>query len=118
MGRNAIVVCGGLLAAITGIAILALMGPKLKMFNRLTLKTQIDQTASEGGGWHKDGTVEFDYSKLIGKTGKAVTVLRPIGKAEIDGDTFQVETGGSFINVGAEIKVARVQGNTIIVRSV
>ena len=118
MGRNAIVVCAGLLAGITGIAILALMGPKTKMFNRITLNTQIEQTASEGGGWQNDGSIESDFSKLIGKTGKAVTVLRPIGKAEFEGETFQVETGGSFINEGAEIKVIKVQGNNIIVRSV
>jgi membrane-bound serine protease (ClpP class) len=118
MGRNAIVVCVGLLAAITGIAIIALMGPKTKIFNRLTLKTQIDKTASEGSGWQDDGGVESDFSKLIGKTGVAVTVLRPIGKAEIEGEIFQVETNGSFIQTESEIKVIKIQGNNIIVRSV
>ena len=118
MGRNAIVVCAGLLAAITGIAIIALLGPKTKMFNRLTLNTQIEQTASEGGGWQEDGSIESDFSELAGKTGKTVTVLRPIGKAEIEGTTFQVETDGSFVNMGEEIKVVKVKGNNITVRSV
>jgi membrane-bound serine protease (ClpP class) len=118
MGRNAIVVCAGLLAAITGIAIIALLGPKTRMFDRLTLKTRIDQTASEGDSWHDDGSVESDYSTLVGKTGKAVTVLRPIGKAEIEGSTFQVETDGSFVSEGEEIKVVKIKGNIIIVRSV
>ena len=118
MGRNAIVVCAGLLAAITGIAVIALLGPKTKMFNRLALNTKIVETASEGSGWREDGSVEFDFSKLVGKTGKAVTTLRPIGKAEIDGETFQVETDGSFVEPEAKIKVVKVQGNIIIVRSV
>ena len=118
MGRNAIVVCAGLLAAITGIAIIALLGPKTKMFNRLTLNTQIDQTASEGSGWQEDGGILFDYSKLVEKAGKTVTALRPIGKAEIEGETFQVETDGSFVEPETTIKVVKIQGNNIIVRSV
>ena len=118
MGRNAIVVCAGLIAAITGIAILTLFSPKIKLFNRLTLNTQIEQTASEGSGWKNTGGIEFDFTKLVGKTGKAVTVLRPIGKAEIEGETFQVETDGTFISEGTEIKIVKVQGNIIIVRSV
>jgi membrane-bound serine protease (ClpP class) len=44
-GRNLVVVFAGLLAAVTGIAVIALMGPKTRMFNRLTLNTQITGTA-------------------------------------------------------------------------
>jgi membrane-bound serine protease (ClpP class) len=118
MGRNAIVVSVGLLAAITGIAVIVLLGPKTKIFDRLTLKTQIDKTASEGSGWLNDGSVQSDYSRLMGKTGKAVTTLRPIGKAEIEEEIYQVETDGSFIQTESEIKVIKIQGNNIIVRSV
>ncbi|MDR2553739.1 MAG: nodulation protein NfeD [Treponema sp.] len=118
MGRNAIVVSVGLLAAITGIAVIALLGPKTKMFDRLMLKTRIEKTASEGAGWQEDGGLESDYRDLAGKTGRAVTVLRPAGKAEIENEIFQVETAGVFVDAGREIKVVKVQGNTIIVRSV
>jgi membrane-bound serine protease (ClpP class) len=118
MGRNAIVVSAGLLAAITGIAIIALLGPKTKMFDRLMLKTRIEETASEGGGWREGGGVESDYTRLAGKTGRAVTVLHPVGKAEIEGETFQVETDAAFVEAGKEIEVVKVQGNIIFVRSV
>jgi membrane-bound serine protease (ClpP class) len=118
MGRNAIVVCAGLLAAITGIAIVALISPQTRMFDRLTLKTQIDQTASEGGGWQNDGGIESDYAVLMGKTGTTVTILRPIGKADIEGETYQVEAEGSFVESGKQIKVVKVLGNNIFVRSV
>jgi len=118
MGRNAIVVCVGLFAAITGIAVIALLGPKTRMFDRLMLKTQINQTASEGSGWQHDGGLESDFTGLVGRSGKAVTTLRPIGKAEIDGESYQVETEGSFVEAEKEIKVIKIQGNTIIVRSV
>jgi membrane-bound serine protease (ClpP class) len=118
MGRNAIVVSVGLLAAITGIAVIALLGPKTKMFDRLMLKTKIDQTASEGEGWQDDGGIASDYKDLVGKEGKVATVLHPIGKAEIDGETFQVESEGAFVESGAKIKVVKVQGNRIFVRGV
>ncbi|MFA6506471.1 MAG: nodulation protein NfeD, partial [Treponemataceae bacterium] len=45
LGRNLVVVALGLGAAIAGIAILALFGPKLHIFDRLTLKTAIRGTA-------------------------------------------------------------------------
>ena len=118
MGRNAIVVCIGIIAAITGIAIIALLGPKTRMFDRLTLKTQIDQTASDGSGWQDDGSLESDYAGLTGKTGKTITPLRPVGKAEIENQTYQVEADGSFMESNTEIKVVKVQGNIITVRSV
>ncbi|MDR2470674.1 MAG: nodulation protein NfeD [Treponema sp.] len=118
MGRNAIVVTAGLLMAIVGIAVIALLGPKTKMFDRLMLKTRIEETASEGGGWQNDGGVESDYKRLAGKTGRTVTVLRPIGKAEIEGETYQVETDASFVEAGTEITVVKIKGNTIFVRSV
>ena len=118
MGRNVLVVIISLLAAVTGIAAIALLGPRTKLFDRITLNTQISETASEGGGWTSDGGVASDYKKLTGKTGTAVTTLRPIGKAELDGETYQVEADGAFIEDGAAIKVVKIQGNTIIVRSV
>ncbi|MDR2768007.1 MAG: nodulation protein NfeD [Treponema sp.] len=118
MGRNTIVVAVGLFAAIIGIAMIALLGPKTHLFDPIMLKTQIGQSASEGGGWKEDGGVESDYRTLAGKTGRAVTVLRPIGKAEIDGENYQVEADASFIEAGREIKVVKIQGNNIFVRSV
>ena len=41
LGRNAVVVFVALIAAICGIAGIALLGPKIRLFNRLTLSTQI-----------------------------------------------------------------------------
>jgi membrane-bound serine protease (ClpP class) len=118
MGRNALVVVIGLILSITGIAVIALLGPKTKLFDKITLKTQINQTASEGGGWKSDGGIESDYNTLLGKTGKAVTVLRPVGKAEFDGEAYQVEADASFIEVGTDIRVTKINGNNIFVRSV
>ena len=118
MGRNVIVVLAGLLTGVVGIATIALLSPKTNMFSFLMLKTQIDQNASEGGGWQNDGGVQSDYAKLLGKTGKTLTILRTSGKAEIEGEIYQVETDGSFVDAEEEIKVFKIQGNNIIVRRI
>jgi membrane-bound serine protease (ClpP class) len=118
LGRNALVVFLGLIAAITGIAVIALLGPRTKIFDRIMLKTQIDQTASDGRGWKNDGGLEWDYQSLLGLTGKALTFLHPIGRAEFNGENFQVESDDSFVEAGSQIKVVRIRGNIIFVRSV
>jgi membrane-bound serine protease (ClpP class) len=144
LGRNVVVVTIGIIAAITGIAVIALLGPRIRLFDGLTLKTCITGTAngpltangslpadgslaangslSAGGGRGQELAVPpedtGDYGRLLGKTGIAVSTLRPSGKAEIEGELYSVEGDGIFIESGAPVKVIRVRGNNIIVRSV
>jgi membrane-bound serine protease (ClpP class) len=136
LGRNVVVVIIGIIAAVTGIAVIALMGPKIRIFDGLTLKTRIVGTAGSSGPdtappGGKDGAGRFPagegspvfaeeagYAALTGKTGVAVTTLRPSGKAEIGGEFFTVEADGLFVEAGSEIKVTRVYGNRIVVRPV
>ena len=56
------------------------------------------------------------YAHLVGKTGEAMTVLRPSGTAVIDDARYSVVSSGEFIEKGARITVARVEGNRILVR--
>lgn len=58
------------------------------------------------------------YDNLIGKTGKAITKLRPTGTAEINGEKYDVITDGEFISDGSPIKVVKVEGFRIIVEEV
>ncbi len=57
-----------------------------------------------------------DYIKFLGKTGTALTLLRPSGSAIIDDDRVDVVSEGSYIERGANIKVIAVEGTRIIVR--
>jgi membrane-bound serine protease (ClpP class) len=123
MGRNAVVVTLGIIAAITGIAVIALLGPKTKLFDRLTLNTRITGTA---GGPDPDGAAlevrgalpdEEDYAGLTGKTGTAASSLRLSGRAEIEGRQYSVESDGAFIEPGTAITVVKVRGSRIVVRS-
>ena len=56
--------------------------------------------------------------ELIGKAGVALSVLRPSGRAEVDGHVVDVVTEGDYVDAGQRLEVARVEGNRIVVRSV
>ncbi|MDR2630437.1 MAG: nodulation protein NfeD [Spirochaetaceae bacterium] len=123
LGRNAVVVSVGLLAAITGIAVIALLGPRIKIFDRLTLKARITGTAggplrSEDVPSGEEAEGLEDYRSLAGKTGIAATTLRPSGKVEIEGRLYMAEGDGVFIEQGSPVEVIRIQGNRIVVRDI
>ena len=85
--------------------------PKTPMGKRLMLK--IAQTA-------ESGYVAQDLKEeaLVGKTGVALSTLRPSGEARINDQRYDVITEGELIDKGAEIEVRNVGGNRIVVREV
>ncbi len=54
--------------------------------------------------------------EFVGAVGTARSVLRPAGKAEIEGRLLDVVSDGPFLAAGTNIKVVRVSGNRIVVR--
>jgi len=48
-----------------------------------------------------------------GQTGTAITQLRPSGKADIDGERYDVVTQGDFVPKGSKIRVATIKGTKI-----
>ncbi len=58
----------------------------------------------------------LDQKHLAGKTGVAITVLRPSGTAQIEGRRIDVVSEGGFIPAGEKIIVDRVEGVRVIVR--
>ena len=56
-----------------------------------------------------------ELAYFVDKKGVAVTVLRPAGMAEFDGVKLNVVSDGEFIPEGAAVRVARVEGNRIVV---
>ncbi|MGB9857876.1 MAG: NfeD family protein [Dictyoglomaceae bacterium] len=55
---------------------------------------------------------------LIGKRGKTLTMLRPTGFVEIDGEKLEVYSESEYLPPETEIEVIRVEGNKIFVRRV
>ncbi len=54
--------------------------------------------------------------ELVGRHGKALSTLRPAGRAEFGGEPFDVMTEGDLIEAGAPVEIAEVRGNRIVVR--
>jgi membrane-bound serine protease (ClpP class) len=52
---------------------------------------------------------------LLGKSGVAVTTLRPAGIAEIEGRRVDVSTAGEFIPKGSPVTVVKAEGMHILV---
>ena len=57
-----------------------------------------------------------DLQYLLGKEGVALTDLRPSGKGDFEGVTFDVLTDGSYIVKGARVVIQKVQGSKLFVK--
>jgi membrane-bound serine protease (ClpP class) len=98
-----------LLLAIAASLILLRFLPRLPLGKRLILST--DLGAEEGYA----STPETDR-QWLGKTGTAISPLRPSGIGDFDGERVDVVSDGDFIERGAQVVVTRVDGNRIVVR--
>lgn len=65
-----------------------------------------------------DAPVVADAPVWVGARGVTQTVLRPAGKALIDGQRFDVVTEGDMVEPEVEVQVVRVEGNRVVVRRV
>ncbi|MFP4158159.1 MAG: NfeD family protein [Desulfobacterales bacterium] len=65
----------------------------------------------------KDARAETRETEMVsrGDTGVALTYLRPSGKAEINGEMFDVITENIFLEKGTRVKVIDIRGNRIVV---
>lgn len=77
------------------------------------LLLRAELSAEEGYTSHEDAPEEV---ALVGKTGKALSELRPTGKALVEGRRLNVETEGDWIEKGSEIEVLRRTEGRIVVR--
>ena len=99
-----------LLLSLFCIALLSRFLPHLAPFKKLMLLTVQDPgqgfTVQEAGA----------KTRWLGRRGTAVTVLRPVGKAEIDDQVIDVETQGEYLESGCSVEVVQVDGNRIVVK--
>ncbi len=56
-----------------------------------------------------------DFSQYLGKLGETISILRPSGRAIIDGEIIDVITEGDFIDTHKVVVVTRVEGSKIFV---
>lgn len=102
------------LGGLTGGVVLLFVGgarlTKTKAFNRIALS----DTQDAKSGY----TVNSFQKDLLGKQGKAQTILRPSGKVLIDGEVYDAFTRGDFIEKDETIEVIGTEGVTLKVKRV
>jgi membrane-bound serine protease (ClpP class) len=54
---------------------------------------------------------------LVGKTGRAVTFLRPAGKVEIDDEIYDAVSEFGVIEKDTEVKVVKFESSQLVVNS-
>ena len=59
---------------------------------------------------------EDDAKRAVGLRGVAETMLRPSGRARIEGRLFDVVTHGEYIDAGRPVQIIEVEGNQRVVR--
>jgi membrane-bound serine protease (ClpP class) len=97
-----------LLALAASLALLRFL-PRLPFGRRLILETGL----TAGQGYASPPEADRHW---LGKDGVAISPLRPAGIADIAGERVDVVSDGEFIETGAQIVVARVDGNRVVVR--
>ena len=66
-----------------------------------------------------EGFVSYDsLDDIKDKEGIALTLLRPAGKAKINGKKFDVVTEGGYVQKNEKVKVVMVSGKKIVVRKI
>lgn len=123
LGYTLSTIFGALFAVIIAGLAMGRFLPRAPMFEGMILNPPGQTSATDepqlspelrGGGFADDAT----GSEWFGRTGTAASLLRPAGKAEIDGRLVDVVSDGPFIPEGTPIEVIQVSGNRIVVRRV
>ena len=77
--------------------------------DRFVLRTELRETAAAAAE-------QDSRARLMGKTGVALSPLRPTGVADIDGVRVEVRTEGAFIAAGSRVRVVAMDRSRFFVR--
>lgn len=105
LGRVAL----SILLAMAGALALLRVLPQLPFGRHLVLDAGMPATLGYVSAPERD-------SRFVGRTGTALSPLRPAGIAAIDGVRVDVVSDGGFIDAGTPIEVTRVEGNRVVVQ--
>ena len=84
------------------------LGFKSKILDNIILKS--DVTNNE----HNEKKISKE--ELLGSIGKSVSILRPTGFIEIEGQRYDALSEEGFIQEGSKVVVSKIEGNKIFVR--
>ena len=103
---------GSILIAVLGFGLLLFFGGIKFTESRAFKKVRLEETQDLDKGY-----ISRKYSdKLIGKSGKAMTILRPSGKITISDKIYDATTSGEYIEKNSKIIVLSNEGSTLKVK--
>lgn len=102
-------------AVLITVGMAVLLGVILMLWLKLFPKSRIGKAMTLQTDGHDFKASDSALSKLIGKSGEALSELRPGGIAIIDGQRTDVITEGEMLAKGTKVKVVAVTGNRVIV---
>ena len=105
ISRSLLTVCSGTLMGFIIIFWLSSRIGEKGMFRKIALITDLSDSESADQSSHG----------LIGKTGKAMTVLRPSGKVIIDNEVYDAVSNQGFINSGTTVTVVKFENMQLYV---
>lgn len=87
---------------------------RLPFLQSMILRTSVGRQPAEVALPPEQQAKTADLLK-VGQIGKAVSILRPAGKARFGDEMADVITRGEFIEEGIEVEITEIQGNRIVV---
>ncbi len=107
VSRAVAAVAAGLAVALTGLVLLITALPKTRLrFGGVLLKSAIDSRVA----------LREDRPAWVGRTGVALTDLRPVGKGKFSGRILDVVSEEGYLPKDTEIVITRVEGFRFVVR--
>ena len=105
ISRSVLTVLSGMLMGMIGMIWLSSRIGEKGMFKKIALSTDLQTSES----------VDPEFSLLVGKTGKAMTVLRPSGKVIIDNEVYDAVSNQGFIDSGTTVTVVKFENMQLYV---
>ena len=109
---NIFAVMCSLIGSVIAIFLLFKFLPGIPLFNRLVLTSS--ETSLSG---FVIPPQPAGKSSVVGMKGKALTILHPTGKIEVDNNTLDVVTDGEYIEKGKIVEIIEISGNRIVVKA-
>ncbi|HNP18004.1 MAG TPA: NfeD family protein [Fulvivirga sp.] len=81
---------------------------KSKTWDKFSLKHTMESKVNEG---HTDDI-------KVGDEGKAISTLKPIGKAKFFNREYEVKTTGNYVDSGTPLRIIKIEINNIIVEPI
>lgn len=80
-------------------------------------RSPVSHRTDVGTGSGLDDTIRA-LERYVGREAVADTALRPSGKIRIDGETFEAQAAGEFVDKGAPLRVVALRGAEFLVEKI